>query len=158
MTVSLPKRVTRGLQPFFGSDPFRALREEMNSLFNRTTADWNGDWLTHISAPSLDLSETAESLQISTDMPGISAEDIDIEVSDNTIHISGERKEEKEEKGKAYHLVERRAGKFERTLTLPCAVQEDKITAECRDGVLTVTLPKSEESRARKIKVKGSSR
>ena len=46
MTVSLPKRVTRGLQPFFGTDPLRALREDMNSLFNRTLADWNGDWLT----------------------------------------------------------------------------------------------------------------
>ena len=156
MTVSLPKRVARGLQPFFGFDPFRVLQEEMNSLFNRNLADWNGDCLTHVSAaPSLDLSETAESLQIRTDMPGISAEDIDIEISDNTIHISGERKEEKEEKGKTYHLVERRAGKFERTLTLPCAVQEENITAECRDGVLTVTLPKSEELRARKIKVKG---
>lgn len=156
MTVSLPKRVTRGLQPFFGYDPLHALREEMNSFFNRNLADWNGDWLTHISAaPSLDLSETAESLQIRTDMPGINAEDIDIEISDNTIRISGERKEEQEEKGKTYHLVERRAGKFERTLTLPCAVQEDKITAEYRDGVLTVTLPKSEESRTRKIKVKG---
>ena len=156
MTVSLPKRVTRGLQPFLGFGPFRVLQEEMNSLFNRNLADWNGDWLTHVSAaPSLDLSETAESLQIRTDMPGISAEDIDIEISDNTIHISGERKEEQEEKGKTYHLVERRAGKFERTLTLPCAVQEENITAECRDGVLTVTLPKSEELRARKIKVKG---
>jgi HSP20 family protein len=148
--------MTRGLQPFFGSDPLHAFREEMNSLFNRTIlADWNGDCATHISASSLDLSETAESLQIRTDMPGISAEEIEIEVSDNTIHISGDRKEEKEEKGKTYRLVERRAGKFERTLTLPCAVQEDKITAECRGGVLTVTLPKVAESRTRKIKVTG---
>ncbi|MCH7987514.1 MAG: Hsp20/alpha crystallin family protein, partial [Planctomycetes bacterium] len=137
MTVSLPKRVTRGLQPFFGFDPFRVLQEEMNSLFNRNLADWNGDWLTHVSAaPSLDLSETAESLQIRTDMPGISAEDIDIEISDDILRVTGEHKEEKEEKGKTYHRIERRLGTFCRTVTLPCPVKQDKVTAEFKDGVL----------------------
>ncbi|HSG70330.1 MAG TPA: Hsp20/alpha crystallin family protein, partial [Planctomycetaceae bacterium] len=66
-----------------------------------------------------------------------------------------EKKEEKEEKGKRYHRIERRSGSFYRSIDLPCAVEESKITAECKNGVLTVKLPKAEAAVTRKVKVKG---
>jgi HSP20 family protein len=69
--------------------------------------------------------------------------------------ITGERKEEKEEKGKTFHRIERRSGSIRRSVTLPCAVKEGEINAQCKDGVLTVTLPKAEKACTRKIPVKG---
>lgn len=154
MTTTLPARASRALRPFTLRDPFRALQEQMDDLIARFETEWNGEPLPSITAPLLDLSETDDSLQVRTDMPGIKPEDINIEVTGNTLRISGERKEEKEEKGKTYHRVERRYGTFARSLTLPCTVQEDKIEAECHDGVLNVTLPKTEQARTKKIKVK----
>jgi HSP20 family protein len=155
MTTTLPARTSWGLRPFFSRDPFRALQDEMDDLIGQFETEWNGDLPSRVTAPSLDLSETDDSLQVRMDMPGIKADDVNIEVTGNTLRVTGERKEEKEEKGKTYHRVERRYGKFARALSLPCAVKEDKIEAECRDGVLTVTLPKTEPSRTKKIKVKG---
>lgn len=84
---------------------------------------------------------------------GVKADEIDIQVSANTICISGEHKEEKEEKGKTFHRIERRTGAFSRTLTLPAAVKESGVTAECKDGVLTVNLPKTEVAKKQAIKV-----
>ena len=79
----------------------------------------------------------------------------DIEVRADTLHVRGEHTEEREEKGKTFHRIERRAGSFSRSVALPCSVDEEKVTAECRDGVLTISLPKTEESKTRKVKVKG---
>jgi HSP20 family protein len=158
MTVSLPTRISRGLQPFVSGDAFRALREEMDDLLSRFSADWDGEWVAQAVTPSLDLSETSDALQLRLDMPGVKPEDIDIEVTGNTIRISGERKEEREEKGKTFHRVERRMGKFVRSMTLPCAVRDDKITAESHDGILTVTLPKTETAKTHKVKVKSNAK
>jgi HSP20 family protein len=69
--------------------------------------------------------------------------------------VAGERKEEKEEKGKTFHRVERLYGNFSRSVTLPCSVNEEEVAAEYKDGVLTIKLPKAEEAKAHKIKVKG---
>jgi HSP20 family protein len=155
-TTSLPTRISRGLEPFFRRDPFRALQQEMDEMLSRFSYDWNGgELLTQAAAPSLDLSETDNALEIRMDLPGIKPEEVDIEISGNTVRISGERKEEKEEKGKAFHRIERMSGTFSRTVTLPCGIKEDKVTAECHDGVLTVTLPKTEEAKTHKIKVNG---
>jgi HSP20 family protein len=101
------------------------------------------------------MTESDVALEIRMDVPGIKAKDIDIQLNGNIITISGQREEEKEEKGKTYHRIERRSGSFSRTLTLPCSVSQDEVVADYRDGVLTVTLPKSEESKAHKVKVKG---
>jgi HSP20 family protein len=103
----------------------------------------------------LDVAETEKSLEIHMDLPGVTAKDIDIQVNGNLLTISGERKEEKEEKGKTFHRVERSYGSFSRTVTLPCDVNENEVAAEYKDGVLTIKLPKTEESKAHKIKVKG---
>ena len=71
-----------------------------------------------------------------------------------TLHVSGEHKEEKEEKGKTFHRIERRSGSFSRSLTLPAAVKESQVTAESADGVLTINLPKVEVAKTQKITVK----
>ncbi len=156
MTETLPTKVSKSLRPLFSREPFHTLREEMDDLIGRFSADWGGEWLAKEFSPSMDLAETDESLQIRVDVPGMKPEEIDIEVNGTTLRISGERKEEKEEKGKTYHRVERRVGSFSRVVTLPCAVKEDKVAAECHDGILTVTLPKSEQAKMHKVKVKGN--
>jgi HSP20 family protein len=81
------------------------------------------------------------------------AKEIDVQVINGALQVTGERKEEREEKGRTWHKIERRAGSFSRTVGLPCAVQDDKTKADYKDGVLTVTLPKSAEARPRKVKV-----
>ena len=156
MKTLLPVRVTRGLQPLFSREPFVSLREEMDDLLGRFTSDWDDDWITRGFSPSLDLSETDDSVEVRMDVPGVEAEEIEIEVTGNTLRIIGKRKEEQEEKGKSFHRIERRAGSFARSLTLPCAVKEGNVQAECHEGVLTVTLPKCEEAKTHKIKVKTS--
>ncbi|MFH1303231.1 MAG: Hsp20/alpha crystallin family protein, partial [Planctomycetota bacterium] len=92
----------------------------------------------------LDMSETDDEIEVRMDVPGILPEEIEVEVSGNTLFITGERKEEKETKGKTYHRIERTYGSFSRSVTLPCDVESDHIEAQCENGVLTVTLPKSD--------------
>jgi HSP20 family protein len=141
--------------PSLWRDPFTAIREEMKDLRAQMFGDGDEGWLTGAMAPALDLSETETAIDVRMDLPGITAKDIDIQVNGNLLTVSGERKEEKEEKGKTFHRVERSYGSFSRTVTLPCAVNESEVAAEYKDGVLTIKLPKTEESKAHKIKVKG---
>ena len=156
MTNLLPARTSQGLSSWFGRDPFTTLREEVNDVLGRFSSEGNGDsWLTGPWVPSLDISETDGEIEIKMDAPGVKPEEIDIEVRADVLHIKGEHKEEKEEKGKTYHRIERRTGSFSRSVSLPCAVNEEKVTAECHDGILTICLPKSEESKMKKITVKG---
>lgn len=158
MSNALTKRVSRALRPFFARDPFSGFQKEMDDLMSRIQADWDGNGLAELTAPSVDLSETDDALQIRMDVPGVKAEEINIEVTGNTIRISGEHKEEKEEKGKTFHRLERTSGSFSRTLALPAAVKEDQVTAECADGILTIKLPKTEVAKTQKVPVKAASK
>lgn len=155
MTTTLPTRTSHGIGSWFDRTPLSSLREEMNDLFGRFSTDWDGGFLTGGRVPSLDLSETDGTVEIKLDLPGIKPDEVDIEVTADSIRISGEHKEEKEEKGKTYHRIERRAGSFSRSVTLPCAIDQENVAAESHDGVLTITLPKTEESKTRKVPVKG---
>lgn len=153
MSALLPSRFSTVVEP--GRDLFREMREEMDDLLSRFSSRWGTDWLSEPRfSPSMDLSETDTALEIRMDVPGLKPDEIQIEVSGNTVRVSGEHKEEKEEKGRTYHRVERHHGAFFRSVTLPCSVQEDKVQAEQKDGVLTITLPKTEEAKTHKIKVK----
>jgi HSP20 family protein len=156
MSTALSTRISRGLAPLFGREPFRSLQQEMDDLLGRFSADWDGEWLRGAMVPSVDLSETDGSLQVRMDLPGVKPEEIQVEVIGNTLRVHGERKEEKEEKGKTYHRVERRSGSFARAITLPCAVKDDKVNAECHEGVLTITLPKTEVAKPHKVTVKSN--
>lgn len=154
MTTALSTRASQALSPWFNRDPFALLQQEMDDLLTqfRTAGAGNGATLAVLS-PAVDVSETNDAIQIRMDVPGMKPEELDIEVSGNTIRIRGEHKEEKEEKGKTFHRIERRQGSFSRSLSLPAAVKEGKVTADYKDGVLSIVLPKTEESKTQKIKV-----
>lgn len=137
-------------------NPMLALREEMDDLLSRFFGGSEEGWFGLRMPPAYDLSETDSGLELSFDLPGFKPEDIDVHLSGNTLTVRAERKEEKTEKGKTFHRVERRRGSYSRSVTLPCAVVEDKITAEYKDGVLTLALPKCEEAKGRRIEVKPS--
>jgi HSP20 family protein len=142
------------LRPWFRRGPIARLRQDLHDLLSEMSPQMGEGWLTTDFATALDVAETDKTVEVRMDAPGIKAADIDIRLNNNVLTISGEKKEEKEEKGKTYHRVERSVGTFSRSITLPCPVNEDKIDAQYRDGVLTVTLPKTEEAKTRKIQVK----
>lgn len=153
MTTSLTTRTPQTIRSFFDRDPFALLQQEMDELLGRFRGNGNGGQQLSAILPSADVSETNDAVQIRMDVPGMKPEEIDIEVSGNTIRIRGEHKEEKEEKGKTFHRLERRQGSFSREFTLPTAVKEGKITADYQDGVLSIVLRKTEESKTQKVKV-----
>ena len=115
----------------------------MDDLLSRFSDGRNGDGSPAelMRMPSLDLSEADNELQITMDLPGVKPDEIDINLTGNTIRISGEHKQEKEEKGRTFHRIERRTGSFCRSVDLPCNVKDDKAAAEYKDGVLKITLP-----------------
>jgi HSP20 family protein len=155
MATTLSTRGPSRLPSLWRSDPLTAIREEMNDLRARFFGEADEGWFAGAMAPLLDLSETETAVEVRMDLPGVTAKDIDIQISGNVLTVRGQRQEEKEEKGRAFHRVERSYGSFSRSVTLPCPVAESEVAAEYRDGVLTITLPKTEESKPHKIKVKG---
>jgi HSP20 family protein len=154
MAGTLTTRRPSRLPSLWRRDPITALQEEMNELRARFLGDGGEGWFTGAMVPALDMSETDTTIDVRMDLPGIQAKDIDIQVSGNVLTVSGQREEEKEDKGRTFHRLERRYGNFSRSVTLPCAVAESEVAAEHHDGVLTIKLPKTEESKAHKIKVK----
>lgn len=154
MASAATKHEPRALGPIFRRSPFGTLREELRDFFSNVLAEEAEGWRAGQLAPSIDLSETDQALEARMDIPGMKPEQFDIQVNGNLLTVSGERKEEKEEKGRTYLRTERRVGAFSRTITLPCTVKEDKIDAQYKDGVLAISMPKTEEAKSRKIKVK----
>ena len=120
------------------------LHEELESLFESPLKSW---------APALDVHEDKDSFVVRTELPGLKREDIEVSLHDDALIISGERKIEKVDAGVEVHRQERYYGKFQRTLTLPTPVAADKIKAQYKDGVLTVTLPKVEEAKPKQIDI-----
>ena len=104
-------------------------------------------------APSIDVSETDSELQIDADLPGVDEKDVDVAITDNVLTIKGEKKAEKEEKKKDFHLVERSYGSFSRSLVLPFAVDPSKANATFKNGVLSISLPKPPESKEKSKKI-----
>ncbi len=104
-------------------------------------------------APVVDVMETDEEFQIRAELPGVEKKDVKLSVEEGVLTISGHREQEKEEKGKRYHRIERAYGSFARSFTVPDAVDEQKVAAEFKNGVLTVRLPKSEKARPKSIEV-----
>jgi HSP20 family protein len=131
--------------------------EDMTNRLNRLFGDssigegasrstWN---------PTVSVEESSDALLLTAELPGLSIDDIEIEVENNVLSLKGEKKEEREEsEDRRYHLWERRYGSFGRTFTLPRTVQTADISAHMKDGVLFVEMPKAPESKARKISVK----
>ena len=113
--------------------------------------------LSQVRQPSMNLAETEENYEVTLDLPGLRPEEVHVEFQDGHLVVSGERKSEHEESGKKFHRVERSYGSFRRSIGLPGSVDENRIDAEFRDGVLRVTLPKSAQQRGRQIQVRSQS-
>jgi len=105
-------------------------------------------------APAMDVRETPEAFIIEADVPGLKKEEVQIEVADNVISVKGERWGQRDENKKDYHVAERQVGSFRRSVAIPGGFQHDKVAARFENGVLTVTLPKLEEKKPRKIEVR----
>jgi HSP20 family protein len=135
--------------------PLALMEREMGDLMQRFFGP-REDWLTkgEIFAPRMNVEETETDYVVTAELPGLKPEDFHLELEDGQLRISGEKKHETEEKGKTYHRVERSYGEFHRTIPLTGAVDADKVTAEYKDGILTVQVPKSEEAKPRKIEIK----
>lgn len=128
---------------------FRDLERQLNRVFGDTGAS-NGDrnWV-----PAIDIHESEDAFTVEVDIPGMKKEDIHIEVMDNVLTVRGERKSETEKKDKNYHRVERSYGSFARSVELPGRFNTEKVGAKFEDGVLKVTLPKTEDTKPRRISV-----
>jgi HSP20 family protein len=132
------------------------LQTEMNRLFNSFFDEGeggNGRSAGRRWAPAVDLLEREDSLVLKADLPGLREEDVQLEVRENVLTISGERKADFEGKQNGYYRVERAYGRFARSLTLPEGVDADKIDASFDNGVLEVTIPKPEERKPRRIEI-----
>lgn len=143
------------------NDPLAVFRREMDRLFDSFGRDigWPaGDNRTSAMAPSIDVSETESELRIDADLPGVEEKDVDVVITDNVLTIKGEKKAEKEEKKKDFHLVERSYGSFSRSLTLPFAADPAKAKATFKNGVLSISLPKPPEVKAKAKKIAISSK
>jgi len=139
-------------------DPFRemsSMREAMDRLMDDGYTRPLGAALWDVSpVPTMDLYQTEDSVVVKMGLPGVKPEDIQISVANGVLTIRGEVKEEKAENEKTYHLRERRYGSFSRSISLPSNVSADKSDAEFENGILTLTLPKAEEAKAKTIIVK----
>lgn len=140
-------------------DPFRELEEmseRLNRVFARPSARTNGkenmtvaDW-----TPSVDISETDAEYVIKAELPEVKKEDVKVTVENGVLTLQGERRHEKEEKGKRYHRIERSYGSFVRSFAIPETVDEGGVKAEYKDGMLNLHLPKSERVKPKAIEVK----
>ncbi|MFO1489030.1 MAG: Hsp20/alpha crystallin family protein [Verrucomicrobiota bacterium] len=130
------------------------LSDEINRFFDSPLATYSrasqllGAW-----TPPLDLHENKDSFVIKAELPGVSKEDVNVSIQDGTLTISGERRSEAKSEDTEVHHTERFFGRFQRTVTLPTAVAADKVKAQYKDGILTVTLPKTEEAKPKQIDV-----
>ena len=104
--------------------------------------------------PVVDIVDKEDTIIVKAEMPGLKADDISVSIHGNMLTLSGEKKEEKEKKEKGYYHMESSYGSFQRNIYLPAEVQPDKIKAVCKDGILTLTMPKTEQTKAIKVKVK----
>lgn len=140
--------------------PFRdlvSIQDEMNRLFNdffgRVPSRFEGDLNPSEWSPSVDISETKDNIVVKAEVPGLKKEEIKITLQDNVLTLKGERKQEKEEKETNFYRMERSYGSFSRSFNLPSAVQADKIRANYKDGVLNITLLKTEEFKPKHIPI-----
>jgi HSP20 family protein len=140
-------------------DPFRELEQmsaRLSSMFGRmpVSAVENGAEGFTAWSPAIDVQETDAEYLVKADLPEVAKNELKIGIDDGVLTVEGERKQEKEEKGKKFHRVERSYGKFVRRLAVPSDVDESKVAAEFKDGVLNVHLPKSPAAKPRAIDVK----
>lgn len=137
-------------------DPFQHFQQEMNQLVKRFFGESEGvesragllAW-----TPRVDVEEDDKQFVIKADLPGVDPKDVDVSIVENSLVLRGHKKEEREEKKKNYHRVERFEGQFYREIPLPRGIEAEKIQAKSANGVLTVTIPKKAEAQPKKITI-----
>ena len=144
--------------PIVRWEPFRDLlttQREFDRLFKEAFSPMSGE--TEVStrswAPPVDIYETEDAIVLKAELPGIDPQDVEVRVEDNTLYLKGERNYEKEVKEQNYHRIERSYGSFARSFTLPNSISAEKVKAEYKDGLLTLTMPKREEAKPKTIKI-----
>ncbi|MEO1349137.1 MAG: Hsp20/alpha crystallin family protein [Cyanobacteria bacterium J06635_15] len=140
-------------EPFGDID---TLRKEMDTLFERFNTGFGRETSGLAFVPSAEINETDTEIYLKLEVPGMSAEDLDIEVTDDAVAITGERQSKTQSEEENTLRSEFYYGKFERFIPLPHRIRQDGVTAEYKDGILNLTLPKSEEEKGKVIKVKVS--
>ena len=147
----------------FKWDPFKELEDvsqRLNRLFGGPLARGSeqgreqlkmADW-----APSVDITESDDAYTIKAEIPEVKKDDVKVTMEDGRLTIQGERKQEKEEKGKRFHRIERAYGSFMRSFDVPDNVEEGRVKADFKEGMLTLTLPKSEKAKPKAVEVKVS--
>jgi HSP20 family protein len=140
-------------------EPFReieTLQKEMNRLFDTwlpALPTTNGEKLSLSFVPAAEMTETPEAINLKVEVPGLEAKDLDIEVTADAVSISGERKSETKIEEGGVTRTEFRYGNFRRVIPLPVTVDNKNVTAEYKDGILTLNLPKAEEEKSKVVKV-----
>jgi len=147
--------LTTTRRPFEGFQGLRRLNNVLDEAFSTwpLQQDESGA-ITSAWYPAVDVFEDRDAVKIVAELPGVKPQDVKLSLESNTLTIRGEKKQEAEERSERVHRYERSYGSFERTFVLPSTVDGEKISAEYRDGVLTVTVPKAERARPREIPVR----
>ncbi len=142
--------------------PIEALHRQMDELFDSFLGDFGGWFRTGALAPrwsevtpSIEVSETDDSFQVTAELPGMDEKDVEVTLDNNLLTIKGEKKAEREEKGRNYHFTERSYGSFQRMIPIPDGVDKDAVKASFKKGVLPLNMPKTEQARkqSRKIQI-----
>jgi len=149
------------LWSFYPLSRVTSLRDEVDNLFNLALGrltDSSGEKVREAQMlegwfPAVDVYEDQDSLLVKAELPGLRKEDIEISLQDGYLTLSGERKQEEKREGAEVYRSERRVGRFNRNISLPCSVEADKIKATYNEGVLTVALPKAEEAKPKQIPI-----
>lgn len=158
------KSARRQFSPVMSGDllsPFSRLRDEIDRMFDETPGNAFGSrWMQKfhdVADPVVELRDKKDEYQLVAEIPGMSSDDIEIKLSDGMLRISGEKSESHEEEGESFMFSERQYGSFERAIKLPNGINHEKISAETRDGLLTIHIPKSQEAiqKERKIPING---
>ena len=148
--------MARSLRPWRGAAmrPLEDLYKEMDHLVQHFFGDEERAVAAERFDARINIAETESQYEVTVDLPGVKAEDVSVEVHEGQLTVAGKRESEKEESTKTFHRLERQYGEFRRSITLPAAVDEQKIAASYTDGVLTITLPKVEKVKPTRVQIK----
>ncbi len=151
-------------------DPFGSLHREMDELFNSLRSNfWQGGrgselastWPSvggEVMAPAVDIAEANGQYEVTAELPGMDPEQVEVKLADGRLTIKGEKKEEKEEEKEGYYLSERRFGSFQRSFAVPEGIDPEKISAEFKNGVLKISIPKTPEAQQKEKRIEIQSR
>lgn len=125
--------------------------DELERAFNRPAPRWNNEW-----GVAVDVLENEDGYVVTASLPGLAPEDVEVTLEDNVLAIKGEVKAEESQEGETYHVRERRYGSFNRKIRFPVMVNSDSVEAGYENGILTLTVPKADEVKPRRIEIKAS--